>query len=503
MTPPRRLVIVGLDGADFHLTHKLLVSGVLPRLSAISGSGCFCPLESTIPPQTAPGWTSMTTGVNPGKHGIYYFYNFATAPPTIINSTDTSTPRIWDLLGSMGARSIVVNVPITYPARRITGLMVSGIPPWYVDEKSVYPSDLMARLKAERYELDAPMGSSLQRKPNDFVRRVIETEEKRVDLFLEFLEEEEWSLGMVVLTALDRLQHHLMGEGEDEDSAVERGYVEIDRLVGRIVDSAGPEVDYLVSSDHGFNPRPVAFYPNSWLRQEGLLTTRSSIRNRLFIRAHTLLDGHLLWVPQAISKRFQGAQMTVRTVDAVDFVNSRAFVPGTDGVLVAKSRVDADKIISGLSALKDRSGIGVCKCLAREQVYRGNRVDSAPEILLFPRDDINIRTDPFSKEILSEKGSFPKSNHGPTGIFLATGPGIRKSTKEGLSIEDVTPTALRLLGIDPPDYMDGHPFEELIEDAGPLPSHQLTGETRSGDRLVFTPQEEKEILDHLDRLGYR
>ncbi len=39
-------------------------------LKKLIEKGVFGPLESTIPPITPPAWTSMTTGKNPGKHGI-------------------------------------------------------------------------------------------------------------------------------------------------------------------------------------------------------------------------------------------------------------------------------------------------------------------------------------------------------------------------------------------------------------------------------------------------
>jgi predicted AlkP superfamily phosphohydrolase/phosphomutase len=500
--PTRKLVIIGLDGADFAITKKLMDEGKLPRLSAIGASGCFSALGSTIPPQTAPGWTSMTTGMNPGKHGIFYFYNFSTSPPTIINSTNTSAPRIWDLVGATGGRSVIVNVPITYPASRISGFLVSGIPPWYVDARSVYPPTLMADLKDRNYEIDAPVSRGLERKPGEFVARLIETEERRVGLFLDLLRRETWSFGMVVMTALDRLQHHLLGEGEEGNVAVERGYAKVDGLVGKIIDSLGPKINCLVVSDHGFNPRPVAFYPNSWLRKEGLLRTKSSVHNRALIAAHNLLDGHLLWAPQTITRRYQGASTIIRTIDAVDLVNSRAFVPGTDGVLVVRSRVDANKITSGLSNLRDDSGKKICEVLAREQVYKGDRLDSAPELLLVPRDDVNIRTDPFSKEIVSTEGSFPRANHGPTGIFLAAGPSIRKTSVKHLSIMDVSPTALRLLGIGPPDYIEGRPLTEMLDEGSQIPLLQLAGGRRLKESFGFSAAEEELILDHLDRLGY-
>ena len=171
--------------------------------------------------------------------------------------------------------------------------------------------------------------------------------------------------------------------------------------------------------------------------------------------AHDLLDGHLLWLPQSMTKRFQGAATVIRTIDAVDLEASRAFVPGTDGVVVVKSKGDEESIISGLSELKDDSGKEICKVYTRDQVYRGDRVDAAPQLLIVPRDDINIKTDPFSRSVVSASGNFPKANHGSNGVFFATGPDIRRSGTLDVSLEDVAPTSLTLMGILPPDRWTG------------------------------------------------
>ena len=277
-----KLIIIGIDAADFHVTKDLLDRGELPALSRFRNEGLFSLLKSVIPPNTAPGWTSITTGVNPGKHGIYYFYNFSTFPLTMANSTDSSTPRIWDFVQAANGRSVVVNVPFTYPVRGISGCIVSGIPPWYADERSVYPASLLARLKEADYAVDTPMGRGLEKRPEALVSRVLSTEEKRVDLFLQLLKEEDWSFGMIVFTALDRIQHKLIGKGEDEKKEVIRAYCEVDRLVGKIADSVGSGVNLLVTSDHGYSETPVAFYPNAWLHQKGLLQRKSPVpRSRL------------------------------------------------------------------------------------------------------------------------------------------------------------------------------------------------------------------------------
>jgi predicted AlkP superfamily phosphohydrolase/phosphomutase len=500
--PLHKLIIIGIDAADLQLTQDFMGDGDMPRLSSIADQGCFSSLKSGIPPQTAPAWTSITTGANPGKHGIYYFYNFSTSPITIINSTNTSTPRIWDHVEALGERSVVVNVPITYPVHKIAGSIVSGIPPWYIDERSAYPENLLAKLKTAGYEIDAPMSRGLERHADALVSRVLATEEKRVDVFLDLLEEGEWSFGMIVMTGLDRLQHKLLGKGDKESEAVRRGYHGVDALVGKLIDSVGSGVNFLIVSDHGFNPRPLAFYPNAWLHRQGMLRRKSSVRYRLTRMAHDALDGHLLWLPQRMTKRFQGATTIIRSIDAVDTEESRAFVPGTDGVIVVKSKEDERSIISGLSQLKDDSGKEICKVYTRDQVYKGDKLDAAPELLIVPRDDINIKTDPFSHSLVSKSGNFPKANHGPNGIFLATGPDIRRSGTLDVSLEDVAPTSLTLMGILPPGAMDGHAINEIMREPHPPQSLRSTDVMHNDRTYAFSEKEEKQVMDNLRRLGY-
>jgi predicted AlkP superfamily phosphohydrolase/phosphomutase len=316
------------------------------------------------------------------------------------------------------------------------------------------------------------------------------------------LKKNEWSFGMIVLTALDRLQHKLVGKGESESKAVRRGYHEIDGLVGKIVDSLDGGIDILIVSDHGFNPTPVAFYPNAWLYGQGLLQRKSSIRRRIARISHDLLDGHLLWLPQSMTKRYQGATVVVHSIDAVDLEKSRAFVPGTDGIIVVKSKEDEKSIISGLSELKDDSGREICRIYTPDQVFKGDKLDSAPELLIVPRDDVNIRTDPFSQAVISRSGNFPKGNHGPNGIFLATGPSIRKSGSLDVCLEDVAPTALALMGIRPPDFMDGRAIQEIMIDPHPIDSLK-PADVMGDDRVyTFSEKDEKLVMDNLKRLGY-
>jgi len=71
---PLKVLIIGLDGATFDVISPMLKDGKLPTIGKIMKEGTWGELESTIPPQSAPAWTFFMTGKNPGKHGVYDWF---------------------------------------------------------------------------------------------------------------------------------------------------------------------------------------------------------------------------------------------------------------------------------------------------------------------------------------------------------------------------------------------------------------------------------------------
>ena len=71
--PRPRVVVLGFDGADAHLTEQYMAEGVLPHLQHLRDMGTYVPLGTTTPPQTPVSWSSFATGKNPGKNGIFDF----------------------------------------------------------------------------------------------------------------------------------------------------------------------------------------------------------------------------------------------------------------------------------------------------------------------------------------------------------------------------------------------------------------------------------------------
>ena len=128
MTTSRQVLIIGLDGATFTVIDPLLNEGALPGLARLIGSGVRAELLSTIPSATIPAWPSFMTGKNPGKHGVFDFFSrIPGGKIRLTRSEDIRTRTLWQILSDHGLRSIVLNIPNTYPPQPIDGIVISGM----------------------------------------------------------------------------------------------------------------------------------------------------------------------------------------------------------------------------------------------------------------------------------------------------------------------------------------------------------------------------------------
>src|SRR5215467_3131969 len=113
-----KTAILGLDGATFDVINPLVASGKLPSIASLMNEGSHAPLRSTILPNSFPGWASCTTGTSEGMHGVFspFIKNPNDYGVRAMSGRDIMTRPIWDILGEHGGRSLLVNIPTTYPA---------------------------------------------------------------------------------------------------------------------------------------------------------------------------------------------------------------------------------------------------------------------------------------------------------------------------------------------------------------------------------------------------
>ena len=210
-----RVLVIGIDGVTFDLIHPWAEAGDLPNLAAIARNGASGELRSTIPPNSAPAWTSFMTGMNPGKHGVYGFTRVEPREGYAIRVNSGAVRRaqtVYQLLTEQGRRSIVLNVPMTYPPDPIDGLVVTGIATPGMESQFTYPPELrdeVFRLLPD-YILDVrgwgvtAVGERRAHILEDILRMV----DTRTRLALHLMRTQPWDLFTIVFTATDRAQHH-------------------------------------------------------------------------------------------------------------------------------------------------------------------------------------------------------------------------------------------------------------------------------------------------------
>ena len=156
---PPRLLVIGIDSADWSLLDPMIAEGRLPRLAALRAQSASGRMKTFVPLEKSPLlWASICTGVGPEVHGVASFLREeGRKSPT---GSAWYAPAIWDMIGAADQSTAVSGMWTTYPARPIEGVMVSDYLP-YGRERSVplarlvYPDSLSARVVACRVHPDS------------------------------------------------------------------------------------------------------------------------------------------------------------------------------------------------------------------------------------------------------------------------------------------------------------------------------------------------------------
>ncbi|MCJ2163720.1 MULTISPECIES: alkaline phosphatase family protein [unclassified Pseudodesulfovibrio] len=273
--PRRRLVVLGLDGLSLDLAKTLGAS--LPNIGRIAAEATT--VRAELPELSPVNWTSFFTGTGPEGHGIFGFSRIDpdTYALRISGRTDVTGPTIFDLLGDKGLISRVINLPNTYPAHPMRGMLVSGFVAHDL-EHAAYPPFLKAKLEEINYKLEADTnrGKSDLGYLLDELRLTLQSRLNALDLLWPDLG---WDLFIHVFTETDRLFHFFMDAVLHLDHPDHLDCMaflaEWDHALGVFLERydalAGPK-RLMVLADHGFTEIKTEICLNTWLMQEGLLT---------------------------------------------------------------------------------------------------------------------------------------------------------------------------------------------------------------------------------------
>jgi predicted AlkP superfamily phosphohydrolase/phosphomutase len=90
--PAKRVIVLGIDAMDPSFLERHWDD--LPNLKRLRDMGDFQRLATTVPPQSPVAWSTFSTGLNPGGHGVYDFVHRNPATLALVSSmAETEAPR--------------------------------------------------------------------------------------------------------------------------------------------------------------------------------------------------------------------------------------------------------------------------------------------------------------------------------------------------------------------------------------------------------------------------
>ena len=117
---------------------------------------------------------------------------------------------------------MIINLPATYPARPIHGVLLSGFVALNL-ENAVYPARYLPLLKQMGYQVDVDAGKGKDKKTEFLadLHCLLKTRKQVADILWE---KENWDLFMFTVTETDRLQHFLYDAYGDEPPSPSSGF---------------------------------------------------------------------------------------------------------------------------------------------------------------------------------------------------------------------------------------------------------------------------------------
>jgi predicted AlkP superfamily phosphohydrolase/phosphomutase len=380
-----RVAVLGLDGVPFTLLNKLFDLGIMPNMAKSASDGTFVQMRTDLPAISSVAWTSFMTGTDPGEHGIFGFTDLKPGEMALHlpSFDDIRCPAVWQKLPHR--RSLIVNLPFTYPARPLNGILIAGfVSP--VFERAIYPESMARRLASVGYRIDVDAVRGRQNR-RLLMADLFETLRIHSQVMEDLIKTEPWDLFIGVITGTDRLHHFFFDAHRDPGHPFHADFFEyyrtIDNFFGRLLQNLGSDTRLILLSDHGFTDLKIQVYLNHILKSEGLLYFKRPDPKG----------------PEDIHPGSKGFALDPTRI----YFNGRDRF--RDGILSAsevselklrlKGRLEnlplADIGIQECSGLGSPQELIFDKVVNAEDIYTGKCLSLAPDLLVIPRRGFDVK----------------------------------------------------------------------------------------------------------------
>jgi len=453
-----KVIVFCIDGATFPLVKMLAMESAF--MNVLYTTKRMGPLEVPLPASTSTGFPTFFTGKNLGKLGALSEHDLKNEPMfstdyvqrTFLNGLSAvKGDALWDILDKEGMKTISFNVPVTYPAKEIDGIMISSFDT--TGNAWSQPLDFAKELS----DYWKPNDEITSTNDGDTARFWEDRLGKEINIASNLINEFEWDLALITFLQLDRIKHKVMGRYYSQYSArvlLERMYIKVFKAVVEVLQSAynkyGIEnVEFFIMSDHGFHITEKHFSINSFLYNKGWLKVNEN--------ADALIKNY----PDAISTK------------AIDMEKTKVWTSGQGLVTINDHRfagvVDdpdfVDEVKIALEGYQDPlSEINpIMEIRTKDEEWSGN-INFMPDLICVPTMGFDIHTPNISRHVIirnkprenSPEGSYHYHNNG----FYATS--YRSTGQKSAHLLDLPPTILEALDVKIPKDFDGVPLPKSL-----------------------------------------
>jgi predicted AlkP superfamily phosphohydrolase/phosphomutase len=534
-----KILVIGLDAATMDLIEPWQAAGHLPALARLIEEGSSATLLSTPNMHSASAWTSILTGLNPGRHGLFVFSDrdFATGRQVFFKGSDRAGETIGTNLARRGLTAGFLNVPMTYKAEcGPGGFMVSGLDAPSLDENAFSPAALRAELlgKFPDYRFTpAGLGDLMSAgRVEDAIGAWLKLTEIQTSAAEYLIDSRPTDFFMTVYTASDWAGHNLWriaserGRGNEALLSIYRA---LDQAVARLLERTTSDTQVYVISDHGMGAHTGASYHlaewlemNAFMKRDRATQARGSLLGATRRAAKTLLPGS---VKEKI-KAGIGAQRVkqLQAVEKDSFYSSIVWdqtlaytEPGRHVINInlagrnAEGKVETgsydalcDEITRKLNDWTDARGTRVVTRVARrDEVYSGPFTKRASDLYVYWNPAASVGNPPAE---VQARGFWWSGDHRPEGILISRGPGIRRGASLlAATVYDLVPTLMYGAKLPVPGGLDGRVIGELFTDEflerNPVEIDSAS-QAAAAEASTLSEAEERLIEEKLRGLGY-
>jgi predicted AlkP superfamily phosphohydrolase/phosphomutase len=477
---PRRnackVAFVGLDAVDPMLLRRWAGEGLLPTIRRLLETSVVAATDSPVGCFVGAIWPSMTTAVNPGRHGVHCWEQME--PGTydmrlFLAGRQTAAPPFWTSLVDAGRRVSLLDMPLTGPVPGFDGVHVME---WGDHDREegfrVEPPELAEEIR--RIVGLPPLrtncngvrdGDGYVRLRDDLVTGV----RMRTRLHRLLLAREEWDLFATVYGEGHCIGHQAWHQHDPthvrHDAALAARmpdpvldvYQAIDTSLADLLARLGPDTTVMVFASHGMRPHydPThlldqivgridaarARRRGGWLRRATPAPERPLSERMYFAVSNNQVDGAIRL--NLVGREPAGRVRPGRHADAV----------------CAQLAADLAAIVD-----VDTGQPAVDRVVRTRDVFDGPVRDRLPDLWVIWRKTGNVRhlRSPLIGDVMGDWPHTRTGDHTPEGLVMTRGPHLEaRALSRRLDVMDLAPTLAAMLGVSLAD-VDGRVVPELL-----------------------------------------